>query len=208
MNARTTFPLDARVIVALFIASLLALWLAPATSAQSVIMAGSTSKITVNPGDTIEAGYEVAIAKAPHPADTVSVTNAVVRVSVNCPNGSSQTLNINLASQSVLVPADSNDWSPGGSVYQGRARAPSNLCGGQQGSTNGATFMATFGHECHQGNKDCCHEHCFRFHVRCYHNGNDHEGEMSDRHCEGKEDRECESPEKREHRECCKEKDD
>lgn len=211
MKDRTIFPVNARVIGALFVASVSALWLAPTSNAESVIVAGSTSKLTVNPGDTIEAGYEVAIAKTTHPAETVSVTSAVVRVSVSCPDGSSETININLPSQPVSMPADSINWSPGDSTYQGQAKVPSTLCGGRQGSTNGATLMVTFGHTCHarehESDGDCCHEHCFRFHFRSHHNGDDRDAGFGDRHCENEQERECESPEKREHRECCKEKD-
>src|ERR1700682_4444870 len=106
MNDRTIFPVNARVIVvALFVASISAFWLAPTSNAQSLMMTGSTRNLTVSPGDTIEAGYEVAIPKSPHATDTVAMTNAVVRVSVSCPNGSSQTITINLGSQSAPVAA-------------------------------------------------------------------------------------------------------
>jgi hypothetical protein len=204
MNDRTIFPVNARLIVALFVASVSALWLAPASSAQSLTMTGPTSNLTVNPGDTIEAGYEVAISKSPHATDTVSMTNAVVRVSVSCPNGSSESITINLGSQSVTVPADGNGWSPGN--YQG-TKAPSTLCGGHPGKTNGATLMGTYGHSCHkrgdESNDDCHRDHCFRFHVRNHHNGDDEEGDFSDKHCDNDE-HECESPEKHEHRDDCK----
>ena len=128
MKVRRTFPIDTRVIVALLIASVSALWLTPAASAQSVIMAApTTGNLTVSPGDTIEAGFEVAIAQNSHSTDTVSVTSAVVRVSVNCPNGNSQTISINIPSKSISVPADSGQWSSGGSVYHGQTTAPSTL---------------------------------------------------------------------------------
>ena len=209
MNDRTIFPVNARVIVvALFVASISAFWLAPTSNAQSLMMTGSTRNLTVSPGDTIEAGYEVAIPKSPHATDTVAMTNAVVRVSVSCPNGSSQTITINLGSQSVTVPADGNDWSPGN--YQGQTNAPSTLCGGHPGKTNGATLMGTYGHSCHNrehgSGDDCHHDHCFRFHIRDHHNGDDHEGDFSDKHCDNDE-HECESPEKREHRDDCKDRD-
>jgi hypothetical protein len=210
MKARKTFPFDAGVIVALLVASISALWLTPAASAQSIVLAGRTGNLTVSPGDTIEAGYEVAIGKSFHPEDTVSVTSAVVRVSVSCPNGSSQTITINIGSQSVSVPADVHAWSPGDSIYQGQTKAPSTLCGGQQGRTNGATFMASYGHSCHlrayETDHDCRdNDHCFRFHIRCHHSGGDRDGGFSDSHCENHE--ECESPETRDEREDCKDKD-
>jgi hypothetical protein len=217
-NARKNSLFGTRVTPALVIASISALWLAPAASAQSVIMTGSTNNITVSPGDTIEAGYQVSVPKSHHPVETVSPTTAVVRVPVNCPNGSSQTITINLSSQSVTVPADSIAWSPGGKVYQGQTKAPSTLCGGKQGSTKGATFMATFGHACHARNheseEDCCHQHHFRFHIHRHHKGNggndhdgDQEGEFNDEHGEQENERECESPEKANHPVCCKQKD-
>jgi hypothetical protein len=207
MKDRTTLQFDTRVVIALLFA--LALWLTPAASAQSVVMAGPAGNFTVSPGDTIEAGYEVAIGRGFHPSDTVSVTNAVVQVSVNCPNGSSQTITVNIGSQPVTVEADSNAWSPSDSTYQGQTKVSSTLCGGTQGRTSGATFMATFGHSCKirkdESEKDCRdNDHCFRFHIRGHHNGDDRDGGFGDRHCEKHE--ECESPETRDERENCKEK--
>jgi len=209
MKAKTTFPFETRVIVALLVASISALWLAPAASAQSVVIAGPTGNLTVNPGDTIEAGYEVAIGKSFHPEDTVSVTSAVVRVSVNCTNGGSQTITINIGSQPVSVTADTTAWSPSDSTYQGQTKVPSTLCGGKQGTTKGATFTATFGHSCHlrkdESKKDCDDDdHCFRFHIRGHHNSDDRDGGFSDKHCEKHE--ECESPEARDERKDCKDK--
>jgi hypothetical protein len=209
MKARTTFPFDARLIVALLVASVSALWLTPAASAQSVTLAGPTGNLTVSPGDTIEAGYEVAVGQSFHPQDTVSLTSAVVRVSVNCTNGGSETITINIGSQPVSVTADSNAWSPSDSTYQGQTKVPSTLCGGKQGTTNGATFTTTFGHSCHlrkeESKKDCDNDdHCFRFHIRRDHNGDDRDGGFSDKHCEKHE--ECESPETSDEHKDCKDK--
>ena len=207
MKAKTTFPFDIRVIVVLLVASISALWLAPAASAQSVVMAGPTGNLTVSPGDTIEAGYEVAVGQSFHPEDTVSVTSAVVRVSVNCTNGGSQTITINIGSQPVSVTADTTAWSPSDSTYQGQTMVPSTLCGGKQGTANGATFTATFGHSCHlrkdESHKDCDDEdHCFRFHIRDHNNGGDRDGGFSDRDCE--KHKECESPDTSDERKNCK----
>jgi hypothetical protein len=207
MKAKTTFPFDAHIIVALLVTSVSALCLTPAASAQSIVMAGPTGNLTVSPGDTIEAGYEVAVVQSFHPTDKVSVTNAVVRVSVNCPNRSSQTITINIGSQPVSVTADTATWSPSDNTFQGQTMVPSTLCGGQQGTTNGAIFMASYGHSCqlrsYESDRDCRdNDHCFRFHIRCHHKGGDRDGIFSDRHCENHQ--ECESPETRDEREDCK----
>jgi hypothetical protein len=208
MNPRKTFPFDGRVIVALLVTLVSALWLGPTLNAQSLTMTGPTSNLIVSPGDTIEAGYEVAISKSPHATDTVSMTNAVVRVSVSCPDGSSQSITINLGSQSVTVPANGTGWSPG--IYQGQTKALSTLCGGRPGKTNGATLMGTYGHSCRrradESGDDCHRDHCFRFRVRNHHNGDNEEGDFSDKHCDNDE-HECESPDKREQRDDCKDKD-
>jgi hypothetical protein len=208
MKAKTMFPFGARVIVALLVASISVLWLTPPASAQSVVIAGPTGNLTVSPGDTIEAGYEVAIGQSFHPEDTVSMTNAVVRVSVNCPDGSSQTITINLGPQPVTVTADANAWFPSDTTFQGQTIVPSTQCGGKQGTTKGATFMAKFGHGCHrlrkdESDKDCRDDdHCFRFHIRDHNNGGDRDGGFSDRDCE--KHKECESPETDDERKNCK----
>jgi hypothetical protein len=209
MNDRTTFPVNARVIVALLVTSVSALWLAPSSKADSLTMTVPTNNLTVSPGDTIAAGYQVAISKPRHATDTVSMTG-VVRISVSCPNGRSESISISLASQSITVPADGNGWYPGNTAYQGQITAPSNLCGGRPGKTNGATFTETHGHSCHKrsnDNEDCHHDHCFRFHIRDRHNGGDHDGDFSNRDCDNDE-HECESPDTREKRDDCKEEDD
>jgi hypothetical protein len=208
MKARIPFLLDVRVIRALLVASLSTIWLAPAASAQTVILAGSMdSKLPVSPGDTVAVGYEVALADAsPSPTATmVSVTNAVVQLSVSCPNGKSQTITIKLPSQSFSVSANNNSWVPSDSVYQGQTTVPSTLCGGHQGTTNGATFMATSGFSCHENSVEgCCHNVCFRFHHRHHHDGDDEGGTFSDTSC--KIEKYCNSPENREHGQCCETK--
>jgi hypothetical protein len=205
MNARERATLDVRLIISLIIVLIAAHCGAPAASAQTAIIAGSmNSNLPVRPGDTIRVGYEVSLAdaSASSTATTISVTSAVVLVSVTCPKGASQTITINIPAQSFSVTANTSNWSSSANAYQGQTRAPSNLCGGLGGTTNGATFTATSSVGCHANSEEgCCHNVCFRFHCQYQDQG----GSFSDRSC--KPEKQCESPEKREHGPCCREKD-
>jgi len=201
MNSRTTLVLHARVTLGLFIVLIAAYCIAPSARAQTVMIAGSMdSNLPVRPGDTIASGYQVSLADATasSTATTISMTNAAVLVSIKCPNGKSETITVNLSPNSLSVPANSSNWSSSATGYQGQKKAPSNLCGGQQGTTNGATFTATSAVSCHANSEQgCCHNVCFRFHDKF----NDRGGTFSNMSC--KPEKQCESPEMQKHGNCC-----
>ena len=169
--------------------------------------------LPVHPGDTIRAGYQVSIDddERSSRASTISVTNAVVKVSIKCSSGDrdneheggEQTITINLSPRTFSVPANSRNWSSPQNDYQGQTTAPAGLCGGKGGTTDGATFRANSSFSC-QGKSDegCCHNVCFRFHVQYNNRG----GTFSEKSC--KPEKQCASPEKRGDGHCCdKEKD-
>ncbi len=140
----------AQCILALLIAGASALWLAPASSGQTVTVGGSMEgNLPVNPGDTISAGYDFSM-PGTHPGATVTVTGGIVQVNVICADGSAQTLTMALPEQSYTVGANDNSWYPSPDqssslVYQGSVMAPATLCGGHQGNApNGATMSAIF----------------------------------------------------------------
>jgi hypothetical protein len=201
MNSRTTLVLHARVTLGLFIVLIGAYCIAPSARAQTVMIAGSMdSNLPVRPGDIIASGYQVSLAdtSASSTATTVSVTNAVVLVSIKCPTGKSETITVNLSPRSFSVPANSSNWSASATDYQGQTKAPSSLCGGQQGTTNGATFTATSAVSCHANSaQGCCHNVCFRFHDKFNNRG----GTFSNTSC--KPEKQCESPEMQKHGNCC-----
>ncbi|HXW91053.1 MAG TPA: hypothetical protein VEK33_10950, partial [Terriglobales bacterium] len=173
MTAGKRLPFVARLIVALFSISISVLWLAQAASAQSIAISDTAdTNLTIGPGDTIEIGIVASISDAVAAPSTATVTlvNPVVQLPVSCANGSSQTITINLSSQSWDVPQDVTTWSSPNSVYQGQATAPSTLCGGQTGMTGVATMTGTFGFVC-QKSQACCHQVCFQFCHRHQHRG-------------------------------------
>ena len=164
----------AHILVALFLAVIPTLWLVPAASAQTVTLASSLDNNTpIRAGDTIEAGFQVTTGDASSGGRTVSVTSALGQISVSCPDGKSQTIPISFSSQSLSVPAKNGGWFPSNdNTYQGKAIAPSNLCGGKQGHYSGTVFTATYGQKCDgDGDDRCCRPVCFRYHFACNHQG-------------------------------------
>jgi hypothetical protein len=87
--------------------------------------------ITINTGDTVEAGYQIMMSATGHAAATVKVPNANIETDVTCADGSSYTLYIPLyttsgleatsygTGQSYSVAAGNTTWYPTPSVYQG-----------------------------------------------------------------------------------------
>jgi hypothetical protein len=163
MNPRKQSRFNESVIVALFISSILALYLVPAASAQgTVVIAGSVDKVPLRPGDAIQLGYEVAITDPDSTSTTVSVTNMVMQLSVGCPDGSSQTITINAPAQSFDVPPNPSSWVPSNST---QATAPPTLCGGKAGVESAVTFSANLATTCHANSaQGCCHNPCVRVH--------------------------------------------
>jgi len=89
------------------------------------------SGLAVNPGDTLQAGYQFLLG-GHHPAATVSLVggaNTDITVDVSCHYGTSYSLTIPLAPQSYTIPTDADSWMPSSTpssrVFQGTASAPS-----------------------------------------------------------------------------------
>jgi hypothetical protein len=189
MNARNHFQFGGRLIVALLIASISALCLAPPGSAQvTVVIPGALHSGTIHPGDTLSLAYQVSITNPNTISAKVSVTNPMMQVSVRCPDGSSQTITVNAPAQSLSMPANNSSWFPSVATYQAKAIVPSTLCGGQGGVETAVTFTATSKMHCDVFSvQGCCHRVCHRFH----HKHNDEAPEPDNEDC--KEERECES---------------
>jgi hypothetical protein len=166
MKVRKQFQFVARVIPALLIASISALWLVPPASAQgTAVISGTVDRHHISPGDVLHLGYEVAITDTDPTPTTVSVTNTIMQLSVSCPNGASQTITINAPTQSFLVRANTTSWFPSADTYEGQARAPSTLCGGKGGTESAVTFTTKYAYSCKSNsNGGCCHNVCFQMH--------------------------------------------
>lgn len=194
---------------------------------QTVMIGGSMDQgLPVHAGDTIRAGYEVSIDDQDKSSSsaTISVTNAVFMVTIKCSNSKKngkddereddkhgkkddddknhgndhETITINLSARTFSVPGGKRDWSSPENDYQGQVTAPSNLCGGKGGTTDGATFRATSSFSCHASSTEgCCHKVCFRFHGQYDHRG----GTFSHKSC--KREKVCASPVKHGHGHCC-----
>jgi len=176
MNAKKLFRFDASLILPLLIASIPAFWLTPSANAQgTVVVPGVVDGVTVSPGDTIELGYEISIADPDNTPTTVSVTGATFQLIVACANGGSQTITINPAAQSFVIPGSSSAYFPSDTTFEGSTTAPSNLCGGQGGTESAVTLTANYGFTCHRNYQNsrepCCHKICFRHHHRHHHQG-------------------------------------
>lgn len=213
MNSRTRLQVVEQLIVVLFIAVISTLCLAPAGSAQTVTITSSMGINTpISPGDTVQAGFQVASGDATSGAVTVLVTGATGHISVGCPDGSTQTITINFPSSSVPVPANNSAWFPSANnTYQGKAIAPSNLCGGKGGIDKGAVFSFNHGEKCDDNDikkhGGCCHQMCFRVHRECDHGGGRFGGDWDDDDRSCKKEKRCATAEDRD--DCsCKDKDD
>ena len=204
MNARTRLVIGARVIVALFIGSMAALCIAPAASAQIVVLSGSMdSNLPVSPGNTIQVGYQVSLddVSPSSTTTTILVAAAVAQIFVQCPNRTFEIIPVNFPSQSILVPANAPTWSSSPTLYQGQATVPPYLCGGKQGTTNGAIFTCITLIKCNgNSSQNCCHNVCFRFHSKYQGRG----GTFSSDFCIRQQ--ECVSPESQSQGPCCSNK--
>ncbi len=115
-------------------------------SATSVTLSGAMEgNIAVNPGDTVRAGYAIAMPGA-HPAAQVTISSAGAAVQVTCSGGKTQWINIGLPGQTFAIAASDASWQPSadpGAAWQGSTTAPSGLCGGSGGhAPKGATMWA------------------------------------------------------------------
>jgi len=186
MNARKHFQFGGRLIVALLIASISALCLAPPGSAQTtVVIPGVLYGGTVHPGDTLSLAYQISIADPNAIGVTVSVTNPTMQVSVRCPDGSSQTITAKAPAQSLLMPANNSTWFPSAATYQAKATVPSTLCGGKGGVETAVTFTATSKMHCEVNSvQGCCHKVCHHFH----HKHNEDAPERDSEDCESEKE--------------------
>ena len=209
MNRRTRLQVVKQLMAILFIAVISALGLVPAASAQTVTIASSKGLNThISPGDTVQAGFQVTSGGANSGTVTVSVTGATGHISVGCPDGSTQSITINFPSVSVPVPAKNNAWFPSdNNTYQGKAIAPSNLCGGKGGLDKGAVFNINHGEKCddneskkHDGG--CCQPVCFRVHRERDHEGDHSGGEWDDDDHSCKEEKRCSTAEEKDDCSC------
>jgi hypothetical protein len=186
MNNRTRTKVVTRLIVTLFIAVISAACLVPAANAQTLTIASSNDFNTpIWSGDVVQAGFQLALSDGQSPASTISVPSAIGLITVNCPDGKSQTITLNFSVQSISVPAKNAGWFPGGqNTYQAQATAPPNLCKGKQGFYHGCIFTLTYSQKCDRdGDKDdssCCHPVCCHFHFGCLHFGSLFGGDWDD----------------------------
>ncbi|HTU67493.1 MAG TPA: hypothetical protein VMF52_16205 [Steroidobacteraceae bacterium] len=80
--------------------------------------------LRINAGDTVLAGYQLAVPGAAHPAATVSLVSGNVQADVLCADGRSFTLAIPFPNNEQLsIAAGDETFQPGRAVYQGAATA-------------------------------------------------------------------------------------
>jgi hypothetical protein len=82
--------------------------------------------VTLNTGDTVQAGLAIQMPVGSHPAATVKLNNANIQTDVTCSDGSSYVLYIPLAKQTYTIAAGDNTWYPSddptnAATYQGSA---------------------------------------------------------------------------------------
>jgi hypothetical protein len=134
----------------------------PSASAQSTntITITSSGGQTVHPGDNITFSYQAGVSDPNSISDTIAVSGVSFQVSVKCPTGGSETFTLTGPPASIDVPANSSAWYPASPVT-GRGTAPSKLCGGQAGISNGLTLTTTDTLTCHANSaQGCCHTMC------------------------------------------------
>jgi hypothetical protein len=111
-------------------------------TAGTVVMAMDNGlDLQVNSGDTVLAGYQLAVRGGAHPAAIVSLVSGNIQTDVRCSDGSSHTLTIALpASQSYSIPANTNAFFPAPGTFQGSVVAAA--CSSGAGVVEGAYFSA------------------------------------------------------------------
>src|SRR5258708_5185338 len=101
----------ARALFAAALAGTALLWAMPA-SATSVTLSGAMEgNIAVNPGDTVRAGYAIAMPGA-HPAAQVTISSAGAAVQATCSGGKTQWINTGLPGQTFAIAASDASWQP------------------------------------------------------------------------------------------------
>ena len=158
-------PLPFATLLILVVLTLIsALCLVPAASGQStntIVLTGPGGQ-TIHPGDTVAAAYQASIADPNSIANTISVSSSNLTVSVACPNGKSQVFSLSGPTASIDIPGNSSAWYPSTPVT-GKGNAPSTLCGGSAGVTNGLSLTTSSGLTCHANSaQGCCHTVCMK----------------------------------------------
>ncbi|HEV7678272.1 MAG TPA: hypothetical protein VGQ42_06860 [Candidatus Dormibacteraeota bacterium] len=142
-------PFGRRVVRALLAVGLGAAVLAwPSTAAATKVSLSGDMEgaITVSPGDTVRAGWDLSMPGS-HPAATVTVSSAGVGVSVACQDGRNQWVGIGLPGQTFSIAANDSSWHPAAdsgnpAAWQGSTVAPRELCHGSAGPSRGAVMVA------------------------------------------------------------------
>ncbi len=99
--------------------------------------------LLVGTGNTVQAGYQLAIPTSNHPAATLGVTGAYVEADVKCFDGTSYTMSIPMPEgQTYTVPANNRSFVPGLGVYQASTTAPACSGGASHGVVTGAYFSS------------------------------------------------------------------
>jgi len=81
-------------------------------------------RVQINSGDTVLAGYQLAVRGDAHPAATVSLVSGDIQADVRCFDGRSYTLTIPLpTNQSYSIPANEESFFPDATTFQGSATA-------------------------------------------------------------------------------------
>jgi hypothetical protein len=99
---------------------------------------GDPRHLWIGSGDTVQAGYQVAVRGGQHPDATVTLANGNVQADVRCFDGTSYTLSIPFpVNDSNSIPANRNNFFPAPPANQGSATA--SQC---SGVLEGAYFQA------------------------------------------------------------------
>jgi hypothetical protein len=98
---------------------------------------GDPRHLWIGSGDTVQAGYQVAVGDRTHPDATATLVNGNVQADVRCFDGSSYTLSIPFpANQSTSIPANKTSFFP---IPANQASATASQC---SGILEGAYFQA------------------------------------------------------------------
>ena len=95
-------------------------------TAGTVVMSLShgPDRLEINTGDTVLAGYQLAVRGDGHPAATVSLVSGNVQADIHCLDGRSYTLTIPFPmNQAYSIPASSESLFPEPTTFQGSATA-------------------------------------------------------------------------------------
>jgi hypothetical protein len=135
-----------RVLLAAGLGAAVLAWPTAVGATKTSIGGNMEGPITVSPGDTVRAGWDLSMPGA-HPAATVIISGTGAGVSVACPDGHIQWVGMGIPNQSITIAAGDASWHPSAdssspTVWQGSAVAPRGLCNGGAGRAHGAVLVA------------------------------------------------------------------